>query len=171
MRPRPTRAWSAGAFGLTLALVLAADQLVKAWARAALADGQPVELVRGVLSLALVRNQGAAFGIGQGHAGAFVALACAVVVAAAAYVLLGRRHTRLEVVSLGLACAGAEGNAVDRVLTGYVTDMFALTFVHFPVFNVADIAITCGFALFVISIFANPDDAPSGAQAGEGSAS
>ena len=169
--PRPTRAWSAGAYALALACLVTLDQLVKAWARATLVPGEPVCVVPNVLSLSLVRNEGAAFGIGAGHAGAFVLLACAVVAASAAYVLVGRRHTRLEVLSLAAVAAGAVGNAVDRVSSGAVTDMFALTFVSFPVFNVADIAITCGCVLFVVSTLLNPDDEPaSGAHAGEGSA-
>lgn len=169
--PRPTRAWSAGAYALALACLVALDQLVKGWARAALVPGEPMCVVPNVLSLSLVRNEGAAFGIGAGHAGTFVLLACAVVAVSVAYVLVGRRHTRLEVLSLAAVAAGAVGNAVDRVSSGAVTDMFALTFVSFPVFNVADIAITCGCVLFVVSTLLNPDDEPaSGMHAGEGSA-
>ena len=40
--------------------------------------------------------------------------------------------------------AGAVGNLIDRALFGYVTDMFQTLFIHFAVFNVADICVVCG---------------------------
>lgn len=48
------------------------------------------------------------------------------------------------VCSLGLVAGGGVGNLIDRIVAGEVTDFFATTFVNFPVFNVADIFVTCG---------------------------
>ena len=53
-------------------------------------------------------------------------------------------------VSLMLLFAGALGNAIDRVFRGFVVDFIKTSFINFPVFNVADIAITVGAALFII---------------------
>ena len=50
--------------------------------------------------------------------------------------------------------AGGLGNAYDRFFTGYVVDFINVTFMDFPVFNVADIGVTCGIvAFFVFVIF------------------
>ena len=49
-----------------------------------------------------------------------------------------------------LAMAGAVGNGIDRALYGYVVDMFELEFMHFAVFNIADIAINVCCILFVL---------------------
>lgn len=48
--------------------------------------------------------------------------------------------------------AGGIGNCIDRLTTGYVVDFIRFTFVDFPVFNVADICVTCGVILFLVAI-------------------
>ena len=55
-------------------------------------------------------------------------------------------------IACGMVLGGAVGNLVDRVLLGYVIDLFEFTFVDFYIFNVADIGITCGAVLCGISI-------------------
>lgn len=55
----------------------------------------------------------------------------------------------VESAALGLVLAGGLGNAIDRFLNGYVVDFIDLTFIDFPVFNIADIGVTCGFAIFI----------------------
>ena len=70
------------------------------------------------------------------------------------------------VVSLALVVAGGIGNCIDRLTTGYVVDFIRLTFIDFPVFNVADICVTCGVVLFLIALirieFASGADAKTG---------
>lgn len=56
----------------------------------------------------------------------------------------------LEVVGLALVFAGGIGNAIDRFVLGYVVDYINFTFIDFPVFNIADIGVTCGIVLFLI---------------------
>ena len=51
---------------------------------------------------------------------------------------------------MGMVVGGAIGNAIDRLVFGFVTDFFATRFIDFPVFNVADIGITCGVAIAFI---------------------
>ena len=48
--------------------------------------------------------------------------------------------------------AGGIGNALDRFTLGYVVDFVDFTFIDFPVFNVADIGVTCGFVVFIASM-------------------
>ena len=63
--------------------------------------------------------------------------------------------------SLVLIAAGALGNAIDRVAHGFVVDLFDFRLIHFPVFNVADIFICIGGALFVIYfMFQHKDKQP-----------
>ncbi len=166
-RGRPARrgvrvAW----FCATFAAVVAADQLTKHIMRDLLADG-PVTLVPGVMDLSLVFNEGAAFGLGEGGAWLFVALAAAIALACAAYVVAGRPGAALSA-ALGAVAGGGVGNLVDRVATGAVTDFFKTTFVDFAVFNVADVAITCGFVVAFV-LFWREDaargrvEAPAGA--------
>ena len=137
-------------------VVLVLDQLTKAWAVAGL-DSGPVHLL-GPVRLALVYNRAGAFGLG----GAFVPF---LAVAALALVLVlattGSSTTRpLVAVSLGLLLGGAFGNVADRLfrgsgfLQGGVVDFVDVGF--WPVFNLADSAITCGCFLL---LWANRGDA------------
>lgn len=55
-----------------------------------------------------------------------------------------------ETIGLSLVLAGGLGNAIDRFSLGYVVDFIEFSFIDFPVFNIADIGVTCGFALFLL---------------------
>jgi len=135
------------------ALIVAADQLAKYAAVHGLAAGTPVE-VTSFFNLALVYNAGAAFSILSHAAGwqrwLFIAVA---LIASAWIVWLLRKypHERLFALALSLVLAGAIGNVIDRILVGAVIDFldFHALGYHWPAFNVADSAITCGAALLI----------------------
>ena len=129
--------------------VVALDQATKTWALRALADG-PVHVVW-TLRLNLSFNSGAAFGLGKGLAPFLVA---AGVVTVVVLVGLGRTTgtTGAASVALGLVVGGAVGNLADRLFRdhrGAVVDFIDLQW--WPVFNVADAAITCGALLLVLA--------------------
>ena len=63
-------------------------------------------------------------------------------------------------IALSLLLGGAVGNFIDRLLLGYVTDMFATTFVNFAVFNVADIGVVVGGILLCIHVILLWKDTP-----------
>ena len=63
-----------------------------------------------------------------------------------------RRYSPLYI-CLTVILAGAVGNLIDRIMNGFVVDFIYFQIINFPVFNVADIGVTCGFALLVISMF------------------
>ena len=130
--------------------VLAADQLTKWWAVRDLADG-PIEL--GPVRFVLSHNRGAAFGLGSGFVPLVALGAVALVVV---LLVLGRGATTPAVaVATGLVLGGAIGNLADRVfrdpglLRGAVVDFVDLRW--WPVFNLADAAITCGCILLIWS--------------------
>ena len=133
------------------AVVVVLDALTKQWAVTALADG-PIDLF-GSLRLALTHNKAGAFGLG----GAFVPfLAVAALVLVVVMVVTGSATERLPVaLALGLILGGAFGNVADRVfrspgfLRGAVVDFVDVGF--WPVFNLADSAITCGCVLLLVS--------------------
>lgn len=138
---------------LTVALVvLVLDLATKLVAVAQLTESEMVEVVDGVLSLRLVRNPGAAFGVAQGLTLALTAIAVVVILV----ILRISRSLRSPgwAVGLGMVLGGAIGNLVDRIfrspgpLRGHVVDFLELP--HFPVFNVADSAIVTGGVLMVL---------------------
>ena len=147
------RKTSLSLFAVLAAAGIALDRIVKIWAASSLtlndAVGGPDF---GLVKMMLVHNEGAAFSIGQGHQTVFVALAAVIVVGIIASLAIIKEHKLIEVVGLGLIAAGAVGNLIDRICNGYVVDMIATTFIDFPVFNVADICVCTGVALFVIYV-------------------
>ena len=133
-----------GLFAGAAALVVALDQLAKAWARASLIPGSPVTLVPHVMDLSLVYNTGAAFSMGEGKGVLFVLIAAVITAACAVMAYKEQTLPSPLAATLGCVAGGGIGNAIDRVVAGRVTDFFATTFMDFAVFNVADIFITCG---------------------------
>lgn len=134
--------------------LVAIDWLAKSWAQATLRPGVH-EFDLGIVDLTLVHNAGAAFGLGQGNGVAFIVLAIVVCVAAVAWLIFAKRRSAFEVLGLALIVAGGIGNCIDRLMYGHVTDFICFTFIDFPVFNVADICVTCGVIVFIIALVAH----------------
>ncbi len=132
-------------------MVLVADQVTKAWARAALADGDVV-LVSGFLGFHLAENPGSAFSLFQ-NLGSWLGLA-AIAASVFILVLVERSGTRGELAGFSLILGGALGNLADRItkgrwMSGSVTDFIDFSF--WPNFNVADSCITIGAVLLLWS--------------------
>ncbi|RJK96812.1 signal peptidase II [Vallicoccus soli] len=146
-RPRRT-----GALLVVAVLAYALDQATKLVAVDRLSGRDPVELLGGLLTLRLIRNPGAAFGLAGGATVVFSIVAVVVAV----MILRTARHLRSLpwALALGLLLGGALGNLTDRlvrspgVLRGHVVDFLELP--NWPVFNVADMAICTGAALIVL---------------------
>lgn len=154
----PSVAWRFGVGGGVAAAFLVIDQLTKVAVRGAVASGWTgPDLLPGIMRLQFVANTGAAFSFGEGHGLAFVLLAAAVVIGTAVYLARAPQVSKVEVIGLAMVAGGAVGNAIDRLAFGYVTDFLATEFIDFPVFNVADIGITCGVAVaFIGFLFLSP---------------
>ena len=133
-----------GIFGIAAVSVWVLDQLTKVAAVAWLDDGTSVTLVPHVFWLTLTRNAGAAFSTGTGFTIVLTVIAVAVVITVLR--LATKLRDRGWALGLGLLLGGALGNLTDRILRepaplrGHVVDFLHLT--HWPVFNVADIALT-----------------------------
>jgi signal peptidase II len=125
--------------------------------------------VLGLFDFTLVHNTGGAWGVFGGSTvplGIFSVAVCAAL-AVFLFAYLRNEATWLETISVALIVAGGLGNAWDRFAYGYVVDFFNCTFIDFPVFNVADIGVTCGIALLVIALIARPGEGRDDARAGE----
>ena len=151
-------------YAIVAVIALIIDQAVKYWTTAHIVlNSGTHNLIPGFIRLANVHNTGAAFSFMEGARWVFVVL-CAVFVAALIYLLAkdiirGRAARWMAV----LVMAGAVGNCIDRIISGYVVDMFEFEFrifgQQFPVFNVADIFITvCGIAFCVCILLEKPED-------------
>lgn len=132
-------------------VLLILDQITKRMAVIHLKDQEPFVLIKNVFQLYYLENRGAAFGILQGKRSVFIIITI-VILAVLAYCYFctpcTRKYLRLRAV-LVLIAAGAVGNFIDRTSQGYVVDFFYFELIDFPVFNVADIYVTCA-AIFLI---------------------
>jgi signal peptidase II len=142
-------------YGLLVAIaafVVLLDQVTKHWALRALADG-PIWLVGDDIGFHLTFNTGSAFSLFQGGGWVFVVIAI-VAVAGIAWALRGPRGT-LTVVCCALVAGGALGNLVDRLFrdpgfpSGRVVDFLDVG--PWPVFNVADSAITIAVVVLLVA--------------------
>lgn len=105
----------------------------------------------GLIDIHLVHNTGAAWGLFAGSTAALGVLSVVVCAALAAFFFYDRRHLGvLETLGIALIVAGGAGNALDRFAQGFVTDFLEFSFFDFPVFNIADCGVTCGFVLLFL---------------------
>lgn len=144
-------------FGIALVWIVY-DRLTKVYFEGSYSLGQVSPIDYLVIRFRLVHNTGMAWGLFGDSTfmlGAFSLIVCAAIVALFFFYdkLFLRPPTLVESTALGLILAGGIGNAIDRFIQGYVIDFLEFTFIDFPVFNIADIGVTCGFALLLICLF------------------
>ena len=113
-----------------------------------------VPVIDGLLQLTNVHNTGAAWGMLSGFRWLFIPMTL-IVAAVLIYIVIRFRKkiTIFSRITLALLFAGAVGNFIDRVVLGYVRDFFDITpLFSFPVFNVADSALSIGCVLLVLDV-------------------
>ncbi|MDW8758545.1 signal peptidase II [Streptococcus suis] len=139
-------------FPIVAAVLIVLDQLVKAWTVANIALDTVEPFIPGFMSLAYLRNYGAAWSILQNQQWFFTIVTIAAVTGLIWYYIKQIQGNIWTLLSLSLMIAGALGNFIDRIRLGYVVDMFHLDFISFPVFNVADICLSVGVGILFICI-------------------
>ena len=134
-------------------VILALDQISKYLIQLYLSPvGSSMPVINGFLQLTNVHNTGAAWGMLEGFRWLFIPMT--LVVAAALVNCIIRFHKKLTLfsrITLALLFAGAVGNFIDRAMLSYVRDFLDITpWFSFPVFNVADSALSVGCVFLVI---------------------
>ena len=143
-------------YAIVALLVIILDQWTKFWVAGHIAlNTGSRELIPGLIKLVNIHNDGAALGFLSGkNAGMLFIILCAVftifVIVALATKLIRSSVGRW---SLLFIMAGGLSNCIDRLLSGYVQDMFMPTFMdNLPIFNVADIFITVFCLVFILFV-------------------
>ena len=152
------------------AAVVLLDQLTKHWALDALEDRHVIH-VAGTLQFNLAFNRGMAFSQAQGLGPIIGVVALLVIVGL--LISVGRATSRFYPLAVGLIIGGALGNVIDRVFRGEgwfrggVVDFIDVQW--WPIFNVADIAVSVGGVLLLLtSLTAPPEPEPDPVPAGAG---
>lgn len=136
---------------IVVALWLGLDQLTKAWFNQMAVGSVAPSPMPQVVDFVLVHNTGAAWGVFSNATSILAVVSVVVCIVVIIYLLASPSASLGTTVGLSLVVAGGIGNAVDRIANGYVVDFISFSFIDFPVFNIADIGVTCGLVIFIIS--------------------
>lgn len=144
-----------------IAVLVAADQLVKHWAVTSLEPVGSMDFIRigdtKLVDLTYLENRGAIFGSMAGQRWFLVGFTTLVIILAFVGMIMALKRSKFLSFSIMLFVAGGIGNIIDRIRYGYVVDMFEFKFVHFAIFNVADICVTFAFIFIIIyMLFIDP---------------
>lgn len=137
-------------FWFVTVVVLILDQAAKYLVMLKMQEGETIPLIKNVFHLTYIRNPGAAFGMLPDKTVFFIAIGIIVTIGIYLYYRTIPADRLLMRISLGLMAGGAVGNLIDRIRFHRVVDF--LDFRVFPVFNLADIAITVGVGLLILEI-------------------
>ena len=129
--------------------VAAADQAIKAVIRR-YAQGQTIFEIPGVVAITPSFNTGAAFSLLTGQPMLLAVISAVLLLAFCLYVARRIRLTRAAETALCCLVSGGVGNLIDRIAFAGVTDYIRLLLFDFPVFNLADMAITGSIAVLII---------------------
>jgi signal peptidase II len=151
-------------FAVVSFLVVLLDQSFKIWIRRNLPFGETLEILPGWVHLSHTLNTGAAWGMLSGQRWLLIAISLGVSVFIIKLAKELAPRGGLSLAALGLIFGGAIGNLIDRVLFGVVTDMIDLDtpieyLRTFPVFNIADSALTVGVILLILDFLLKRDSA------------
>lgn len=137
---------------------IAVDQLVKHWAAVSLQPVSSIPVIKDVFHLTYCQNTGVAFGMFKDSLWLVVILTVFAVGALIYLIYSNYFPTKMSKMAVAFILGGAIGNFIDRLRLGFVVDLFDFRLINFPVFNVADIAITCGVLLLIIYLLTTKDD-------------
>ena len=138
-------------YPLIAAAVIAIDQLTEYIVRSGMQPGDSIPLIGSWMRILYVRNTGTAFSMFAGNRWITVAFTAVLILVCTAFVIReARSGSRAISLLLTFVIAGGISNFIDRITLGYVTDMISCW--SFAVFNVADIAVTCGCFLTILYI-------------------
>ncbi len=136
-----------------VAILVGLDQFTKLLTLQYLANPRrSIPIIDGVFELTYVENTGAAFGILKNSTVLLTILVIVILIVVLYYksqLPITAKYRPLHILALFIV-AGALGNLIDRVRLGYVVDMLHFTWFEFPVFNLADVYVTCSAFLLML---------------------
>ena len=135
---------------LSIAALTASDQIIKYFVLLYLNPVGSVGAINGFLEWNYVENTGAAFGSFSGNTALLSIITAVIIIAGIAAIILKKINNKFLLVTATVIIAGGLGNLIDRIFRGYVVDFIKVLFIDFPVFNFADILVTCGSFMLII---------------------
>ncbi len=138
-------------FSIALLIVLL-DQLTKFLIKQNFQLNESIPIINKIFHLTYITNTGSAFGLFKGLNSIFMIFSIVVIIGVFYYLRKKiKNNEKLLQISVGLLLGGTIGNLIDRLLYGAVIDF--LDFRIWPVFNIADSAVTISVILLVILLW------------------
>lgn len=135
---------------LSIALLTVIDQIIKYFVELNLKPIQSINVLPGVLEWDYVQNTGAAFGFFSENTALLSVITGIIIVIGIAALIMKKIKNKYLIATAVIIIAGGLGNLFDRIMRGYVVDYIRVLFIDFPVFNFADILVTCGAVMLMI---------------------
>lgn len=134
---------------LSMAVLTAVDQLIKFFVERDLQSVGTVDFIDGFLHWEYVRNTGAAFGSFSGNTQLLSIITGIIIICGIIAIIIKKINHKFQLVTAVMIISGGLGNLIDRIIRGYVVDYISVEFIDFPVFNFADVLVTCGSFMLI----------------------
>ena len=129
---------------ISAAVLAAADQLIKKAAVENLRGKDDIVLIKNIIGLTYAENTGAAFSAFSNSTMLLSVVTLVMLLAGVVYLFFAKIQSKIVNVGAAMILGGGIGNLIDRFARGYVVDYIETLFVDFPIYNFADILVTCG---------------------------
>ncbi|MBQ7387704.1 MAG: signal peptidase II [Clostridia bacterium] len=141
-------------YSLVIVVGIILDQLSKLLVVKHIPLDTTVPLIKDVLHMTHIRNDGAAFGMLDDHRWIFIAISTVTIIALAFYLYLGHAQNNLYAVSIAMIISGGIGNMIDRLVLGYVVDFIDFRAFDFWkwIFNGADSFVCIGAGMLILAL-------------------
>lgn len=133
-------------YSLILVLI---DQIVKYLITLNLNEFESIIIIKNILSLTYVKNNGAAFSILSGNTIFLIIISIITLIIIYKYLIINKKHNKIEIITYSLFVGGLLGNLIDRIIHNYVIDYINLFIINFPVFNLADTFIVISVIILI----------------------
>ncbi|MBQ8227612.1 MAG: signal peptidase II [Clostridia bacterium] len=134
---------------LSIAVLTVIDQVIKYFIEKDLRPVHEIPFIDGFLHWEYVQNTGAAFGSFSNSTTLLSIITGAIILCGIIAIIIKKINHKFLLVTSVMIISGGLGNLIDRIIRGYVVDFICVEFIDFPVFNFADILVTCGAFLLI----------------------
>lgn len=132
-------------------ILLIIDQISKLLINTKMTLHQEIVIIPKLFSIFYVKNTGAAFSMLQDNTIFLTVINALFIIVLHMFIKKEKDLSRFSCLSLGLIMGGMFGNLLDRIIHHGVIDFIYISLIDFPVFNIADMGITIGVVLLIIS--------------------
>ncbi len=134
---------------ISIAVLTVIDQVIKFFIEKDLRPVNEIPFVDGFLHWEYVQNTGAAFGSFSDKTTLLSIITGVIILGGIIAIILKKINHKFLLVTSVMIISGGLGNLIDRIFRGYVVDFICVEFIDFPVFNFADILVTCGAFMLI----------------------